>query len=344
MDEIRCVRCVLSTSFPGIELDKDGVCNFCRDEILDMTDSKSIEAAKIELEGLISSTKSTSEYDAILCYSGGKDSSYTLLKAKRDFGLNILAFTFDNGFISQTAKDNIRRVVDALGVDHIYFKPSVNVFAKIMKASLCQDLYARSTARRISSGCQSCIWMVNNLALKLALEKDTPLILAGFTIGQIPIDGLIYKNNYEFLMESRKRPLSIIVNQAGAEAQAYLSIPARLIPANQAYPHTINLLCLEDISEEEIISQIKELGWEAPQDVDGCSSNCRLNVLNNHAHKLRFGFNPYELELSHLVRRGQLSRNQAIDKMNDQSTPLLKEVLAQLHISDSDLPRGKTTP
>lgn len=27
----RCTRCILPETFPGIEFDEDGVCNYCRD-------------------------------------------------------------------------------------------------------------------------------------------------------------------------------------------------------------------------------------------------------------------------------------------------------------------------
>lgn len=337
MPETRCRNCILSASFPGIEFDAEGICNFCRDGIIEKTTDEDIRAAKIEAEELIDRVKGTAEYDAVLCYSGGKDSTYTLKIAVEKYGLKVLSFTLDNGFLSPLAFTNIHRVVEKLGVDQIFFRPSKALYAGIIRTSLTHQLYARSTARRISSGCQSCISIVNNVALKMAMEKDIPLILAGFTLGQIPVNSVCFKNDYRFLSESREKPLSILREKVGDGILPYLTIPESTLTRVKDYPHTVNLLVLENIGERQIIAEIEKLGWIQPRDVDGCSSNCRLNVLNNHAHQKKYGFNPYELELSHLIRVGQLTRAEALEKIQDQSGEQLEQVMSELGISRDSL-------
>ena len=51
--------------------------------------------------------------------SGGKDSTYAMAQLV-EMGVNVLAYTLDNGYISDEAKANIERVAAHLGVDHIY--------------------------------------------------------------------------------------------------------------------------------------------------------------------------------------------------------------------------------
>ena len=51
-DSKRCKKCVLSESFPGIEFDDEGVCSFCREEILFTSDETAISRAKVKIEGL----------------------------------------------------------------------------------------------------------------------------------------------------------------------------------------------------------------------------------------------------------------------------------------------------
>ena len=79
-----------------------------------------------------------------------------------------------------------------------------------------------------------------------------------------------------------------------------------------------------------------KIGWVQPEDVDGCSSNCTLNALNNYAHEREFGFNPYELELAQLVRRNQLSRGEALAKLEDQSPEQVSRLIEGLGMRDSD--------
>ncbi len=51
-----------------------------------------------------------SAYDALCCYSGGKDSTYMLKMMVRQMGLKVLAFTLDNGFITDQSKQNIEKL------------------------------------------------------------------------------------------------------------------------------------------------------------------------------------------------------------------------------------------
>ena len=74
----RCKRCILSENFPRIEFDEEGVCNFCRDELLHSTEQEKIKEAETEILKMFDRERGKSEYDAIVCYSGGKDSTLTL--------------------------------------------------------------------------------------------------------------------------------------------------------------------------------------------------------------------------------------------------------------------------
>jgi hypothetical protein len=122
----------------------------------------------------------------------------------------------------------------------------------------------------------------------------------------------------------------------GDEANAYYTIPDATIDGVSSYPHNINLLCLESLREDEIVAEVEKLGWRKPEGVDGCSSNCELNTFNNYVHERRFGFSPYELELSVLVRRGLLTRDQALAKIQQNPTERLAELARRLELSTEE--------
>lgn len=333
----RCAHCVLSSGFPNIEFDENGVCNFCRDTLLNTSEDAIIAENEEKVASLFEEGKGKSDYDAIVCYSGGKDSTYALMLAVEKYGLKVLSFTFDNGFISPTAFRNINKVVDKLGVDHITFRSSSHHMKDIIRASALEKIYNKRTLMRISSVCNSCISIVNMTAIKMALEKEIPFIIAGFTLGQIPLNSVYYKNNYSFLEESRKVSLDKLKRFAGDGVNNYFTLSERLLSKVKSFPYNVNLLCLEDISEAGIIEKIKPLGWVPPKDVDGCSSNCRLNTFNNYVHKKIFSYSPYELELSHLVRKNQLTRDEAISKLDDQPIELIANIMKELDIDQDEL-------
>ena len=123
-DKILCARGVWDSSIPGIKFDDQGVCNHCR-----RVEGASIETAakkaeyRERLDGLISETRGKAPvYDAIMAYSGGKDSSYTLKLLREQYNLRILAMTFDNHFVSPGAWENISIVSDFLNVDAVRFR------------------------------------------------------------------------------------------------------------------------------------------------------------------------------------------------------------------------------
>jgi hypothetical protein len=327
----------MSSAFPGIKFDNNGVCNFCKNEIIAATDTKVIKNAREKVRELFEKKTGTSGYDAIICYSGGKDSTYTLKLAVDTYGLKVLSFTLDNGFLSHTAFDNIKRITDSLGVDHITYKPSSIFMKSIIRESALKKIYSPVTLKRISSVCNSCISIVNLSALKIALEKNIPFIISGFTLGQIPANSIIYQSNYHFLQESRKAQIDKLREHVGDTVDDYLTIPDDILNNIKSYPHNINLLCLEEINENDIIQNVKEIGWEEPNDVDGCSSNCRLNIFNNYIHEKTMGYNPYELELSHLIRKGHLTRDEALEKINRQPLNELDSIISALGIEKESL-------
>jgi hypothetical protein len=283
-------------------------------------------------------------YDAIVCNSGGKDSSYTLALAVQKYGLRVLSFTLDNGFLAPVAFENIRRVTDALGVEQLTYRPSMSFFRKVIRATATLPVYREQTLTRISAGCNACISLVNMMALRIAIEKNIPCILAGFTLGQIPANAIVFRNHFRFLADSRKESLARLTEAVGEEVDAYYNLPDALLDRVESYPHNINLLCLEALTEEAIVERVSRLGWRKPEGVDGCSSNCELNTFNNYVHERRFGFSPYELELSILIRKGLMSRTEALAKIGDNPIERLTELAAGLGFSpDEHRELGLTT-
>ena len=337
MNNSRCSKCILSSAFPGINFDDEGFCNFCRDEMLFTSEMEVISSSRTKIDKLIEERRGRARYDAIVCYSGGKDGTYTLQMAVKEYGLKVLSFTLDNGFLAPAAFANIARVVDLLDVDHVTVRPASGFFKSVIKETALHPIYSPKSLTRISAGCNSCISLVNITALKLALQMKAPFIIAGFTLGQIPVNAVMFKNNYRFLEESREPVLKKLKDRVGDEVDDYFRIEDSVLDEVDVYPTNLNLLCLKDISEQEIVKEIEPLGWQRPTGVDGCSSNCRLNTFNNFIHEKQFGYNPYELELSHLIRKGQMSREEALGKVNDQPVKQLDGIMSQLQISHQDL-------
>jgi tRNA(Ile)-lysidine synthase TilS/MesJ len=89
----RCTRCVLPENAPGISFDQHGVCNYCH-SYKKLTYKG--ESALVKL--LDSHRRRDSRYDCMVPVSGGRDSSFTLLKMVKDYGMKVLAIHYENPF------------------------------------------------------------------------------------------------------------------------------------------------------------------------------------------------------------------------------------------------------
>lgn len=316
----RCIKCILPETFPGIRFNEEGVCNFCLEfkGLKHLEDKK--EEYKKKFEKLVNEYKGKNSYDALMCYSGGKDSTYTSIILKNEYKLNILAITFDNGFVSDQAFRNIKNVVENVGIDHIIIKPRFDILKKIFSKCADHNIYSLKTIERASTICTSCMGLVKFSALRMTIEKNIPFIAFGWSPGQAPITSSIMKNNPQMLKMMQEAIFEPLYNIVGDAIKPYF-LEEKHFNGSYPFPYNIHPLAFLGYDEEKVYETIYKYGWKAPQDTDANSTNCLLNSYANIVHKKQFHFNPYSLELANLVREGYLSRELALEKIDKIEDP-----------------------
>lgn len=135
-----CTRCVMDTSDPWIEFDKDGICNHCISFLFRY--SLRVKPALCKESDSITeifdairarNSRSVSGYDAIMGVSGGVDSSYCALLASKA-GLKILAVHLDNGWDTPSALSNIYQLINLPNIDYVSYVLDWNRFRQIQRA------------------------------------------------------------------------------------------------------------------------------------------------------------------------------------------------------------------
>lgn len=312
-----CQNCILPETFPGIKFNDQGICNHC--QRAESTMEKAFEKKseyRDRLDKLINSLKgSAPTYDAIMAYSGGKDSSYAMKLLRERYDLRILAFTFDNHFVSPFAWENINKITDRLQIDQIRIRPPWPIMKQLFSTTATKDIFPAPTLLRASSICTACIGLVKSLALKTALEMSIPLVAFGWSPGQAPIQSAIMKTNPSLTEKNQSTLKKAFPREISQDFERYF-IPATYYETfKNNFPTNIHPLAFFDYDEEKIKIELEELDWKAPTDTDTNSSNCLLNALANQCHIKRHQFHPYVWEIANLVRQGVMDRDEGIEKI-----------------------------
>jgi N-acetyl sugar amidotransferase len=140
MEYQQCTRCLMDTTAKGIEFDAQGICNYCKDFELRLQNPK--KRIDLHLNDLVKKIKHDGRnkpYDCIVGVSGGVDSSYTLVKVK-ELGLRPLAVHMDNGWDSELAANNIKNLVEGLGVDLYTHVIDWDEYRELMQAFFDADV------------------------------------------------------------------------------------------------------------------------------------------------------------------------------------------------------------
>ncbi|MBM4340814.1 MAG: hypothetical protein FJ110_14890 [Deltaproteobacteria bacterium] len=322
-----CTRCILPESIPGIKFDESGVCSYChREESAVAKAPEKREEYRDKLDQLIGQVKGKAPlYDAIMAYSGGKDSTYTLKVLRARYDMRLVAFTFDNHFLSPAAMENIKKITDRLNVDHVLFRPSWPVLKEVFSRTAQEDIFPVPTLLRASAICTACIGFVKGLVLKAALEMDIPLVAFGWSPGQAPIQSAIMKTNPALIRQNQQVFKKSFPQEIGKKIES-LFIPDRYFDEYaDRFPHNVHPLAFFDYDERLIVKDLEELGWQHPKDTDTNSTNCLLNAFANRMHLNRHRFHPYVLEIASMVRQGVMGREEGIEKIYAEQDPKMVE-------------------
>ncbi len=320
-----CSSCVRNIDSPYI-VSEWGSCKFCKNfqshKSNLISNVKKIEGTFLET---IQQRPSTGDYNCLVMVSGGKDSIMSLYKIKKEAGLRCLAYTFDNGFESEEALENIKKATDILEIDWILDKPG---YMKKVYRSILKDQIPISL-------CRFCAPVMINQAIKLAHRYDIPYIITG-------------RNKWQSDREPSRHALWNL-----PEDQLNLLI--------KKHPFLENIWILPEENEEllkECNIQItspwifekretekymkiiqKELWWETPAlSYPKESTNCLLNFLQVVLSRKIFGYTHYDCEESLLIHYGERQKDSAVDILdNNIPEDVVLKILQQLDLSLDDI-------
>lgn len=322
-----CKRCVMPESKPEIFLDGTGLCNLC--SVFDR-DKETLAGGKLletDFTKILNKHLGKGAYDCLVMCSGGKDSTAALYYMTKRYKAKVLAFTFDHGFETEDALENVKKAVEKLGVDFLFFRSTFmdDIFRKILETGSKAVI------------CHLCsIWYMQ-LTFKMAERFDVPLIIAGWTKGQTSKQPIMSKcacsiNEPEYKRMGEATAEFIKTHVRTDPKYKNMALSMEEVIAKAAKTHKCSVLSphwfLPYESQEYVEVIEKELGWKYPAlSYPAKSTNCYLNFISAANSMKYFGYTHYHVEMSKLIREGLMTRGEALELLK---TDFDKDLLARI--------------
>jgi tRNA(Ile)-lysidine synthase TilS/MesJ len=328
-----CKKCVLDSATPGIFINEDtGLCQFC--EHFAPLSSEKKEEYHARMDSLLKFPHKTGMYDVIFALSGGVDSSYALYRLKMEYpNLTILAVQFDNGFITETALENAQKFCALTKSTYIRLSLDQNALEETFtKAAHSIDAYPGAAKYRASDICNTCISIIKQKIIEIAIITKAPFIVFAFSPGQADVP--FVKLTKSILVWMRKLFDQSLKTIGVTDREQYL-VDAHLIQPGSPEPEVtiIHPFLVWDYDKIKFKKECIQLGWIDPLLKDHNSSNCLLNAFAIKKHFDKYHIHPYAYDLAALVRQGNMKREDALKKLIvDVSDDSLEEIKLKLKL------------
>lgn len=327
-----CKKCILTDAYPGLTFNQEGVCSMCSsNHVFEPQGEDKLIRILEEMKA-----KKRGEYDALVPLSGGKDSMYILYLAVKVYKLKVLAMTYDNGFVSQLAIDNMKRAVEKMGVELVVYKPEPDVLNKIYKNMLL----------RSGDICGACGIAIRASMFKVASDYKIPMMLLGTS--PLEEDSFLPDTTqdvgrFKYIMREDKDTTKKEIND-------FLIYP-RMTYFRQSLgkrtgkyaKEVCPLFYIKNPSDKEMGEIIRlELGWEEDTSREYSKHfDCIAEPFTNYVRHHIYGYERRICQYSTMVRRHEITREKASalyasDKVHEKPANY-QQILDILKIEDKDM-------
>jgi hypothetical protein len=321
----RCSQCVLPKGTPGLTFQGE-VCEECRNY------RKLTYEGEAKLLALLDSYRRPGRrYDCIVTLSGGRDSSYTLLKLVRDYGMKVLAVNYRNPFTHPQARKNIDNAVRILGVDLVDFTLPSSVHERTFR-DVTSAWFRDPSPALIPMICMACK-TVHQGFIRIARQNGIRCMVNGGN----RFEDISFKKVLVGVDASVSAERAITTALAGLLKQtwrhrSYLKpylfptlvkgflFADQYSPGSRLFGHRIariDLFFFVPWDEKTILSRLRaELGWDSPpESTSTWRFDCRIGHLKDWMYRTTLGLSERDDFYSKMIREGAISRNEALQRL-----------------------------
>lgn len=309
-----CTNCVMDTTDPDIFFNETGVCSHC----VEFSKSAEVgyfgniewfpnEIGTIKLNAIVQNIKNAKgnrKYDCIMGISGGVDSCFLALKVK-ELGLNPLVVHIDTGWNSELAVWNIEKIIKYCDFD---------LYTHVVDWDEMRDLQLAYLKAAVANQDVPQDHVIFAMLWKTAAKHGIKYFLSG---GNQATESIFPKawhgpalDKINLLSIHKKfgdSPLKTYSTISFFERYIWYPIINRL--------KIIRPLNYMEYNKEKAITELEQIGWRNYGRKHGESIFTKF--FQNYYLPVKFGYDKRRPHLSSLIVNGQLSREDAIEKLNE---------------------------
>jgi glucosamine--fructose-6-phosphate aminotransferase (isomerizing) len=331
----RCSRCILPDTMPFIKFDSSGVCNYCLNYKLQNTPKPASQ-----LSELLERYRRPSGPEALMPFSGGRDSSYALHLVATEFNIRTIAYTYDWGMVTDLGRRNISRMCAKLGVENIVVAADIGVKRRNIQKNLTAWLsnphlgmisiltagdkhffkYVKTVKKQ--TGVDLNLWGVNPL--------ETTHFKAGF-LGMPPdfeMEGVYSSGLSKQLAYQKKRFTEMLKTPKYLNSSLWDTVSGeyyRSVAKKSDYFHIFDYWHWDENEINSVL--IDEYNWEISEDT---STTWRIGdgtaAFYNYVYFTVAGFSEHETFRSNQIREGEMSRGEALRLVGSENTPRYENI------------------
>ncbi|RJG04665.1 hypothetical protein D3870_00290 [Noviherbaspirillum cavernae] len=336
----RCTCCVLPETFPFIEFDQKGVCNYCRSY---KTKYKGVDPTAVKRQFIESIQKYKAKGgtpDVLVPFSGGRDSCYGLHLIQREFGLNPITFTYDWGMVTDLARRNIARICGQLGVQNILVSADIKTKRENIRKNVSAWLRQPDLGMvpLFMAGDKQFFKIVNQLkrqtGIRLNLWSGNPLENTDFKSGFCGVKPDFGKDRLDFLSLDRK------IRLAGYYGIRFLANPSYINSSLLDTANAFSSYYLEP--REDLFLLFNHLVWDENE-----VNETLINTYNfelaadtpstwrigdgtapfyNYIYMTARGFTEFDTFRSNQIREGMMKRDEALEFVLKENYPRVESL------------------
>ncbi|HTO14682.1 MAG TPA: N-acetyl sugar amidotransferase [Edaphocola sp.] len=339
-----CVNCVMDTTDPDIQFDEKGVCERCnqyKNRILPAWNFGLRHEE--ELHKILTKIKNEGagkEYDCLLGFSGGFDSSYMLHLAVKEFGLRPLVFHVDAGWNTPFSERNVHKMVEKLGVnlkiEKINWQEVQDMQLAFFKSGVPHLDIAQDHAF---------VAVLDNYAKKFGIKY----ILNG---GNISTEVIVNPSSWSYWGTDMVHIRDIL--------SKFSTVPMKTYPFTNVLKRKIYLPYIKGIKVVKLLNLvpyikkdaekllIEKYQWEPyPQKH---FESILTKFIEGYWLPKRFGYDVRRPQFSSLILTNQMTRAQALEQLKfdaipaEESKQLFAQIAKMLNITEEELNKYFTMP